>query len=32
MSKNLPKIQDLYSDKVAVQKQDLFMSLMNQEP
>ena len=28
----LPKIQDLYSDKVQVQKQDLFMSLMNQEP
>ena len=32
MSKQLPKIQDLYSDKLAVQKQDLFMSLMNQEP
>lgn len=29
---NLPKIQDLYSDKLAIQKQDLFMSLMNQEP
>lgn len=28
----LPKIQDLYSDKLQVQKQDLFMSLMNQEP
>ena len=28
----LPKIQDLYSDKLTVQKQDLFMSLMNQEP
>jgi len=28
----LPKIQDLYSDKLEVQKQDLFMSLMNQEP
>lgn len=32
MSKQLPKIQDLYSDKLSVQKQDLFMSLMNQEP
>ena len=32
MSKQLPKIQDLYSDKLTVQKQDLFMSLMNQEP
>ena len=32
MSKQLPKIQDLYSDKLEVQKQDLFMSLMNQEP
>jgi hypothetical protein len=32
MSKSLPKIQDLYSDKLEVQKQDLFMSLMNQEP
>jgi hypothetical protein len=29
---NLPKIQDLYSDKIATQKQDLFMALMNQEP
>ena len=29
---NLPKIQDLYSDKLSVQKNDLFVSLMNQEP
>ena len=32
MSKQLPKIQDLYPDKLTVQKQDLFMALMNQEP
>lgn len=29
---NLPKIQDLYSDKVAVAKNDAFITLMNQEP
>lgn len=29
---NLPKIQDLYSDKVAVAKNDAFVTLMNQEP
>lgn len=31
MSK-LPKIQDLYSDKVAIQKNDVLMTLLNQEP
>jgi len=29
---NLPKIQDIYSDKVAVQKNDAFVTLMNQQP
>ena len=29
---NLPKIQDLYSDKVQIQKSDAFMTLMNQPP
>ena len=29
---NLPKIQDLYSDKVAVAKNDAFITLMNQPP
>lgn len=28
----LPKIQDLYSDKVAVQKNDVYVTLMNQPP
>lgn len=32
MSKNLPKIQDLYSDKIQVQKSDVFVTLMNQPP
>lgn len=29
---NLPKIQDLYIDKVTTQKNDVFITLMNQEP
>ncbi len=29
---NLPKIQDLYIDKVNAQKNDVFITLMNQEP
>jgi hypothetical protein len=29
---NLPKIQDLYTDKIAVQKNDAFVTLMNQQP
>lgn len=29
---NLPKIQDLYSDKLAAVKNDAFTTLMNQEP
>jgi len=29
---NLPKIQDLYSDKVSIQKKDVFVTLMNQPP
>jgi hypothetical protein len=29
---NLPKIQDLYSDKLTVQKNDAFVTLMNQPP
>lgn len=29
---NLPKIQDLYSDKVTTQKNDAFVALMNQQP
>lgn len=28
----LPKIKDLYSDNLMIQKQDLFVTLMNQEP
>jgi len=30
--RNLPKIQDLYIDKVNTQKNDVFITLMNQEP
>jgi hypothetical protein len=29
---SLPKIQDLYNDKVQTQKQDVFMTLLNQKP
>jgi len=29
---NLPKIQDLYSDKLSTQKNDAFVALMNQQP
>lgn len=29
---NLPKIQELYSDKLATQKNDAFVALMNQQP
>lgn len=29
---NLPKIQDLYSDKLVAQKNDAFVTLMNQSP
>lgn len=29
---NLPKIKDLYEDKVTVQKNDAFITLMNQQP
>lgn len=29
---NLPKINDLYSDKVATQRNDAFVALMNQKP
>ncbi len=32
MSNNLPKIQDLYTDKLTVQKNDAFVTLMNQQP
>lgn len=32
MSKNLPKIQELYSDKLTTQKNDAFVALMNQQP
>lgn len=32
MSKNLPKIQDLYSDIQVAQKNDAFVALMNQPP
>lgn len=32
MSKNLPKIQELYSDKIATQRNDAFVALMNQQP
>lgn len=28
----LPKIQDIYSDKISVQKNDIFVTLMNQPP
>lgn len=29
---NLPKIQDIYTDKVATQKNDIYVTLMNQPP
>ena len=29
---NLPKIKDIYSDKLTVQKDDVFVTLMNQPP
>jgi len=29
---NLPKIQDIYSDKLSVQKDDVYITLMNQPP
>lgn len=29
---NLPKIKDIYSDKLTVQKDDVFITLMNQPP
>jgi hypothetical protein len=29
---NIPKIQDLYTDKLTVQKNDAFVTLMNQDP
>lgn len=29
---NLPKIQEIYSDKISVQKDDVFITLMNQPP
>lgn len=32
MSNKLPAIKDLYSDKVTVQKNDVFVTLMNQPP
>lgn len=32
MKSNLPKIQDLYSDKLTTQKNDAFVALMNQPP
>lgn len=32
MSSNLPKIQELYSDKLTTQKNDAFVALMNQQP
>ena len=32
MSNNLPKIQELYSDKLTAQKNDAFVALMNQQP
>ena len=32
MSKNLPKIQELYSDKVTTQKDDVLQVLLNQPP
>jgi hypothetical protein len=32
MSANIPKIQDLYADKVSVRKNDAFITLMNQQP
>ena len=28
----LPKINDIYSDKIAVQKNDVFVTLLNQPP
>ena len=32
MSKNLPRIQDIYIDKITTQKNDAFVALMNQQP
>lgn len=32
MSKNLPRIQDIYIDKITTQKNDAFTALMNQQP
>jgi len=32
MSKNLPRIQDIYTDKITTQKNDAFTALMNQQP
>lgn len=32
MSKNLPKIQELYSDKLSIQKDDVLQVLLNQPP
>ena len=32
MSKNLPRIQDIYTDKITTQKNDAFVALMNQQP
>ena len=29
---NLPKITDIYSDKLAIQKQDVYVTLLNQSP
>lgn len=29
---NLPKIKDIYSDKIAIQKDDVFVTLLNQPP
>jgi len=29
---NLPKINDLYNDKISIQKSDAFITLMNQPP
>lgn len=29
---NLPKINDIYSDKISIQKADVFVTLMNQQP
>lgn len=32
MKSNLPKINDLYNDKISIQKSDAFVTLMNQPP